>query len=221
MDNEQDFSPLGQAILSWMRAQGLSLNSAAQRCQISPAGLKKNMQKGHQAEHRTLQKIARGMGVAIERIEALARGQGAEQEEANPDLVMIPRYGVEASAGRGTLLETEEVEDILALNRGLVRSELHAQPEHLSALYVRGDSMEPMLRAGDVAVIDHSQAQERTDGVYVLRLDGTLLIKNLQWLPGGKLRVKSENSAYEPYVVDPREAEIQIIGRVVWAGRKF
>lgn len=216
--DEQKLSPLGQEILAWMRRQGLSLSSAAQHCHISPAGLKKNMQSGHQAGHQTLQKIAQGMGMAIERVEALARGQGTDDPD---DMVMIPQYGVEASAGRGGLLDTEDVEGILALNRGLVRSALHAQPEYLSALYVRGDSMEPMLRAGDVAVIDHSQAKERTDGVYVLRLDGTLLIKSLQWLPGGKLRVKSENPAYEPYQIDPRQEEIQIIGRVVWAGRKF
>jgi phage repressor protein C with HTH and peptisase S24 domain len=216
----KDLSPLGQTIQAWMRHQGLSLNSAAELCKISPAGLKKNMFTGHQSEHRTLQKIAQGMGMPIEKIEALARGQ-AQAEEENQDLVMIPRYAAEASAGRGAFLEAEEVEGVLALNRGLVRSELHAQPDQLSALYIRGDSMEPMLRSGDVAVIDHSQVQERTDGVYVLRINGSLLVKSLQWLPGGRLRVKSENPAYESYTVDPREEEVHMIGRVVWAGRKF
>ncbi|WP_287129340.1 S24 family peptidase [Candidatus Cyanaurora vandensis] len=215
---KQELSPLGQTILAWMRREGLSLSAAAGVCQISPAGLKKNMQRGHQPEHRTLQKIAQGMGIAVERVESLARGEDSTPPER--DLVLIPRYGVEASAGLGTFVEGEPVEGLLALSRDLVRGSLHAQPQQLSALYVKGDSMEPLLRAGDVAVIDHGQAHDHTDGTYVLRINGSLLIKSLQWLPGTKLRVKSENPAYESYIVDPTD-EVDIIGRVVWAGRKF
>ncbi|WP_218081963.1 S24 family peptidase [Anthocerotibacter panamensis] len=220
----QNLSPLGREILSWMRSQGLSLNAAATLCRISAAGLKKNMLAGHQAEHRTLQKIAQGMAVPIERVEALARGSGVvgvEEGDDTRDLVMIPRYAVEASAGSGTFVEDEQVEGVLALNREMIRGELHARPGQLVALYVKGDSMEPVLRAGDVAVIDQGQAHERTDGIYVVRINGSLLIKSLQWLPGGRLKVKSENPAYETYVVNPTQDEVHIVGRVVWAGRKF
>ncbi len=218
-----NISPLGQMLQTWMRQEGYSLKATAERCQISAAGLKKNMLLGHQAEHKTLQKIAQGIGIPIEQIEALARGQAVlsmSQEDTSADMVMIPRYALEASAGRGAFTDEEQVEDILALSLDFVRGVLHTQPDHLSALYVRGDSMEPLLRAGDMAVIDHAN-RERTDGMYVLRINGTLLIKSLQWLPGGRLRVKSENLAYEAYTVDPGHEDISIIGRVVWAGRKF
>lgn len=212
-----ELSALGQAISEWMRREGLSLNSAAEICKLSAQGLKKNMLCGHRPEHRTLQKIAQGMGLAIEKIEALARGEDLPIQ----DLVLIRQYNLEASAGPGTFIESEPMAGLIALSRDMVRGTLHAQPDKLSALYVKGDSMEPQLRAGDMVVIDHGQTRERTDGIYVLRIDGSLLIKSLQWLPGGKLRVKSENLAYESYTVDPLQDEVHVIGRVVWVGRKL
>jgi len=37
------------------------------------------------------------------------------------------------------------------------------------------------------------------DGIYVTRYDNNLLVKRLQMLPGGIIRVKSDNSMYDPW----------------------
>ena len=63
----------------------------------------------------------------------------------------------------------------------------------------------------------------RSDGIYLMRSGDALLVKRLQFLPDGEIRVISDNPAYEPFTVHPSdgESDFNIVGRIVWAGRKF
>ena len=57
--------------------------------------------------------------------------------------------------------------------------------------------------------------------IYVFVQEGLMLVKRLQRLPGGRVRVSSENGAYESYELDAAVLERPdsfIVGRVVWAG---
>lgn len=49
------------------------------------------------------------------------------------------------------------------------------------------------------------QAIARREGVYVLRMDSALLVKQLQRLPGGMIKVISRNPAYEPFTIKTAE----------------
>lgn len=138
--------------------------------------------------------------------------------------VQIPLYDVRAGAGEGVIAEDQDViEELMAFSRSWIRSELRASPTNLGLIYVSGDSMEPTLRPGDVVLVDQSQSQGGTDGVYVLRRDGHLQIKRLHWLSGKVLRVISDNPIYQPIEVDLSQLteEFQIIGRVIWGGKRF
>jgi len=139
--------------------------------------------------------------------------------------VYIPLYDVRAGAGRGKTVETEYVVDALAFKEDWIRQELRASPADLRLINVSGDSMEPDLRAGDIILIDHTDTRATREGVYVIRMDGALLVKQLQRLPGGLVKVMSRNTAYEPFTVSVAKLEapngFAIIGRVVWACRRF
>lgn len=138
--------------------------------------------------------------------------------------ILIPLYDVRAGAGDGAIVDDDEViEELIAFSRSWLRGELRANPAHLSLIYVSGDSMEPTLRPGDVVLVDHSQAERGTDGVYILRRDGHLQIKRVHWLSGKVLKVISDNPIYEPIEVDLSKLteEFQIIGRVIWGGKRF
>jgi len=137
----------------------------------------------------------------------------------------IPLYDVRASAGKGELVTTESPIDVLAFKEDWIRRELRVRPEDLRLIYVEGDSMEPDLRAGDIILVDHTDTSARREGIYVLLLDGALLVKTLQRLPGGVIRVISRNESYEPFSVKADELEssaaaIIIVGRVVWTCRR-
>lgn len=79
-----------------------------------------------------------------------------------------------------------------------------------------GESMEPTIQDAAPVVIATNERTIRSGKIYAILLDGEPLLKRLDKLPGGKLRVRSDNPApaYEAFVVD--EAEVQVIGRAVW-----
>ena len=82
--------------------------------------------------------------------------------------------------------------------------------------------MAPTLNAGDDIVVDLADGPERLrDGIYVLRVDETLLVKRLAIHPfGRRVSVQSDNPAY-PDWPDRKLTDIISIGRVIWAGRKI
>jgi len=138
----------------------------------------------------------------------------------------IPLLNVRArGGGNGTLNEGERAVDSLAFKEDWIRRELRVLPSDLRLIYVEGDSMEPDLRSGDIILIDHTDTTARREGIYVLRMDGALLVKTLQRLPGGVLRVLSKNELYEPFSVTAADVErggdFAVIGRVVWACRRY
>ncbi len=125
----------------------------------------------------------------------------------------IPRLDAQASAGSGA-----EGDDNAIGHLGFAPGWLRAQgldPAHLSAIAVRGDSMEKTLADGDEILVDTRPAALRS-GVHVVRVDGQLLVKRLQAESPGTLI--SDNTMYPP--VERAPDEIAVVGRVVWkAGR--
>jgi transcriptional regulator len=67
--------------------------------------------------------------------------------------------------------------------------------------------------------VNHAETTPR-DGLYVIRIDNHLFVKQIQKLPG-KLLVKSANPVYEPFEIDLTDdnQNVAIIGRVEWYGR--
>lgn len=126
--------------------------------------------------------------------------------------VKIPRLPVSASAGPGRAIEAEEPFDNFRFSKRWLR-EQGLDGAHLSAITVEGDSMEPLLRAGDEVLVDVSPKPFR-DGIYVLRLDDTLLVKRVAARGGGRLSLLSQNAAYPP--IEVAAEDVEIIGRVVW-----
>lgn len=134
------------------------------------------------------------------------------------DVAYVPRIRAEVSAGAGrTNDEGAEVEN-WPLPRVLLR-ELSVQPEASAIVRVRGDSMEPTLRDGDLALIDTRSSDAYRDGLYVLRVDDQVLVKRLQLITAGRLLVRSDNQAYAPFELGGDREDL-IVGRVVWAGKR-
>jgi phage repressor protein C with HTH and peptisase S24 domain len=57
------------------------------------------------------------------------------------------------------------------------------------------------------------------DGVYVVRLGDTLVVKRVAALGAGRLSLLSQNMAYPP--VEVGADEVEIIGRVVWKSERL
>jgi phage repressor protein C with HTH and peptisase S24 domain len=82
--------------------------------------------------------------------------------------------------------------------------------------------MQPTLIDGDDILVDQGDAAERLrDGIYVLRVDDALLVKRLARNPAnGRISIRSDNPAY-PSWEDCDPADMAVIGRVIWAGRRL
>lgn len=140
---------------------------------------------------------------------------------ATPPIVAVPRLSLGASAGSGSLDEDERAAGAMAFDAQWLR-QLGVKPQRVSIIRVDGESMAPTLSDGDDIMVDHDDGGDRLrDGVYVLRLDGVLMVKRVAMGPRrGRFSVVSDNPHYPDWSdIDP--ALVEIIGRVVWTGRRL
>jgi phage repressor protein C with HTH and peptisase S24 domain len=134
----------------------------------------------------------------------------------------VSRLDVGAAAGAGAFDGTERADSHIAFDPVWLRQLARGAPDQLSIIRVQGDSMAPTLGDGDDILVDRSDGSERLrDGVYVLKMDDALVVKRLALSPAAPtLTIRSDNPAY-PSWPDCDRAAIEIVGRVVWAGRRI
>lgn len=135
--------------------------------------------------------------------------------------VVVPALDVGASAGGGAFADGENARGHIAFDRHWLRRLGTGDGTRLSIIRVEGDSMAPTLSDGDEILVDRSDGAERLrDGIYVLRREDTLMVKRLASDPSGRtVAIRSDNDAY-PSWPDCDLASIDIVGRVIWCGRK-
>lgn len=123
----------------------------------------------------------------------------------------LPRLDVEASAGPGAYSDGEPVLGIDGVDARLARA-LRLRPGKAGLITVRGDSMEPGLLDGDQLIVDTAdRTPSATPRVYVIRVDGAVMVKRVRAGEAGLIAV-SDNAAAAPVP----DGEIEMVGRVVW-----
>jgi phage repressor protein C with HTH and peptisase S24 domain len=144
-----------------------------------------------------------------------------EGEQLREGYIRVPRYGVEASAGGGSLVANEQLVDYIQFRPDWIKNTLGASAKDLALISVKGDSMEPSLSDGDTILVDTTDRQFEANAIYVLQLGGSLLVKRIQRKMDGTVVIKSDNKAYEPEMVRGDMVEqLKVVGRVVWYGRR-
>ncbi len=161
--------------------------------------------------------LARYFGVP----EAMLGGRGEPPASGRDAPVTVPQFDLGASAGPGALAEDERARSHLAFDSKWLRR-LASDPKQLSMIRVEGDSMLPTLSDGDEILVDRGDAADRLrDGIYVLRMEGALMVKRLALNPAERrVAVRSDNPAY-PSWNDCNPGDVDIVGRVVWVGRRL
>jgi phage repressor protein C with HTH and peptisase S24 domain len=149
-------------------------------------------------------------------------GAPPQADPASAGLVPVRRVMVRASAGPGALPDGEREQPYFAFDERWLRALTGSGTGDLSIVRVEGDSMAPTLNDGDDILVDLAGSNEALrDGIYVLRVEDSLLVKRLAIHPLGKhVTVQSDNPAY-PDWPDCGLEDVHCIGRVIWAGRKI
>lgn len=206
---------------------GVSNNSQlAEKLGLSSSGTISLWKKRGKIPLPNLEKVAQLTSVSLDWLVAGEGEPGPTLSDAtcpiHEGFVLIPRYNVEGSMGPGAVVGEERVIDRLAFKEEWIRTALGANPKDLALISTVGDSMEPTLHPGDLLMLDCSVNDVRDNAIYALQVNGTLLIKRLQRRVDGQVIVKSDNPAYEPEMIGPEAVDsLKVVGRLVWAGRKF
>jgi len=146
---------------------------------------------------------------------------GAPDYDRPPKMAVLPVLDVRVSAGHGAVSGRETKLGAIAFETRWLKALSAGSIADLSVIQVIGDSMEPTLAAGDDVIVDRSDGNSKLrDGIYVLRADDQLLVKRLARVPTKSgLIVHSDNPAYPSWEPQHR-ADVDIVGRVLWFGRK-
>lgn len=133
------------------------------------------------------------------------------------DEVALPLFDIGIAAGTGSAEVVEIPSMMLRFDKSTLRA-ASVQADQAACATVRGTSMEPLILDRSVIGID-KRATKIVDGeIYAFAQDGELRVKYLFNLPGGGLRIHSENEAeYPDEVLSAKKAkELRILGWVFW-----
>jgi phage repressor protein C with HTH and peptisase S24 domain len=140
-----------------------------------------------------------------------------------PGFSQVPELDVRASAGHGAFHEgDEEIKAVWMFPDAVIRHELRAKSVNLRIITIDGDSMEPLLASGDRVLVDTSQRVPAPPGIFVIWDGLGIVAKRIEHIPTAepsRIVIKSVNPIYGDYE-RPTE-EVNIIGRVIWAGKKL
>ncbi len=133
------------------------------------------------------------------------------------DLLCIPLVAASLSAGVGSLQTEADVLDYFAFRSDWLCRK--GNPDKMVLMKVYGDSMEPEIRHGDMALIDQSKQQIYPHTIYAVGVNEEIYIKQIETLPGHRMLLRSLNERYDPIEVDLRgdmAESVRIIGKVIW-----
>ena len=211
-------------LLNLSQKRGVSLSSLSEMLGRNPSYLQQFIRKGsprklEEGDRRTLASF-----FGVSETELGADLVGVKEKSYNSifktrsaDFVDVPRLPIGASAGSGAIPDGEAAFAAFKFSRRwLLEQGLEAA--QLSTIKVEGDSMEPLLNDGDEILVDRSNRPFR-DGIHVVRLGDTLMVKRVASAGAGRFSLLSQNLAYPPVIVEADELEI--IGRVVWKGGRI
>ena len=160
-------------------------------------------------------KIADQTGVDLNWL-ILGRGTAPDGTStiSSDDYIKIPVYDIQASAGNGHHNDFEIIIDELWLSPEWV----HQQGLYVKDLFcveVLGDSMAhppSLIMPKDKVLINRAIVDD--NGVFLVRVGGSLRLKRLQWLVDGRVTLISDNPIYQPETIDPESMgeAFQVLG---------
>ncbi|HEY0301604.1 MAG TPA: S24 family peptidase [Rhizomicrobium sp.] len=145
----------------------------------------------------------------------LATGDGARLTvETEPDGYVAIALQPEGGARFGA-----DDEGAILFSRSWLRAATAAAPEALRLVVNRGNANEPVIRDGDLLLVDTTVKQIADDGLYVFPRDGKYLARFVETYVDGRVALKARNPEYgmQPLSGDDA-AKLPLLGRVLWRG---
>lgn len=212
------------------------LRDAMARANVSNSELAKHFGVSSQAVSQWRSGSTLPGSIRIEQVRAYLEGKIATQENLAPchsdmpdmtvvnppNYLPVPTLDVRAGAGGGGIIDGAYLSTPRYFEAGFITQELRASPEDLCLVEIEGQSMEPLLRHGDTVLVDRRKTNLSMEGIFVL-FDGDGVVCKWVEIDRDKdvptLKIRSENPRFKDY--DVLAENCQILGRVVWFGRRI
>lgn len=136
-------------------------------------------------------------------------------------VVQIPQYSFRAGMGGGGVITDESEAEYLALPRTYLE-QMQLASADLISIAVEGDSMSPTLESGDRVMVNRKDKNPSSGGVFAIHDSDVLVVKRVERIPATnpvRLKLISDNPNHGIYEVPA--GETNILGRVVWYGRRL
>lgn len=162
-------------------------------------------------DHLSLERMAQYFDCSIDYI--LGRGPASNREVRTG--IRIPVLG-DVAAG----IPIEAISDILDYEE--IDAAL-AKTGEFFGLRIKGASMEPRMREGDVVIVRQQSTAETGDTVVVLVNGDSATVKKIKYGPDG-ITLMPTNPTYDPMFYSAAEVErlpVRVIGRVVELRAKY
>lgn len=134
------------------------------------------------------------------------------------DDVEIPLFKeVEMAAGNGSAHAIEVNGRKLRFSKATLKA-AGVDAANAACATVTGNSMERLISDGATIGIDRGRTQIKDGEIYAIDHDGMLRVKYLYRMPGGGLRLRSENSSEHPdeMLTQEQAQQIRVLGWVFW-----
>lgn len=146
-------------------------------------------------------------------------GENRQQEVS--DIISIPYYPeVSAAAGSGALVYDENTVKHLQISSAIINI---STGDNVCLINATGNSMQPVIDDKDLLLVDLSQKLITDEGIYVIRLDTTLVVKRVQKILNGVILI-SDNPQYPPREISANnfnENDAAVIGKVIAVIKNF
>lgn len=206
------------AIQNFMKARGLKMKPWADKAGIAEGTIRGFLKgRADSLTHSTLQKLADAADATV----AELIGEKPAQPRPGREIVTVQGLNVQAAMGSGVEISEEPAGEPFYFRKSFIERIARNRPARLRVIELVGDSMEPTLNEGDVALIDlNSTDVMQAPGVYCIWSMSGLAVKRVSAVPGArpKLSIQSDNRALYDQVREVDAEEVRVIGRVVWRG---
>ncbi len=147
-------------------------------------------------------------------------GDASRQQEIS-DIISIPYYPeVSAAAGSCALVYDENTVKNIKISSAIINIKTGDKVCFINAT---GNSMQSVIDDRDLLLVDLTHKDFIDEGIYVVRLENTLLVKRLQKIPNGIVLI-SDNPQYAPITLNSdnfNENDAAIIGKVISVIKNF
>lgn len=210
----------GPRVVAAIKARGWSMKEASRQSGVSYDIIRElHRRPASTTGAENAEKLRRTLDLDAERRDTGgARSIEEADDFAGAPIALVPVYDVEASAGPGLVPpDHEAIAYRLELPADYLTGLTSTHPAELQVIRVKGISMLPTLKPGDLIMVDPRKRSLAYDGLFVVGIDGAVLVKRIgRASRAGYVQVISDNEdqpSFERAIV-----EIEVIGKVIWAG---